>query len=40
VALTKKGLLPGWLTGDKLMAYFIKERAAHRKLLTAMGEIK
>jgi putative tricarboxylic transport membrane protein len=38
--LTKKGLLPGWLTGDKLTSYFVKEREAHRKLLTAMGEIK
>lgn len=38
--LANKGLLPGWLTGEKLQAYFIKERAAHKKLLTAMGEIK
>lgn len=38
--LAKKGLLPGWLTGDKLQAYFLKEKEAHRKLLTAMGEIK
>jgi putative tricarboxylic transport membrane protein len=38
--LTKKGLLPGWLTGDKLTAYFIKEKEAHRKLLVSMGEIK
>jgi tripartite-type tricarboxylate transporter receptor subunit TctC len=38
--LTKKGLLPGWLTGDKLTAYFVKEKEAHRKLLVSMGEIK
>jgi len=38
--LTKKGLLPGWLTGDKLTAYFVKEKEAHRKLLMSMGEIK
>ena len=38
--LTKKGLIPGWLTGKKLNAYFIAEREAHRKLLKAAGEIK
>ena len=38
--LSKKGLLPGWLTGAKLQAYFSAEREAHRTLLTAMGEIK
>ena len=38
--LSKKGLMPGWLTGDKLTAYFLKEREAHRSLLKAMGEIK
>ena len=38
--LSSKGLLPGWLTGEKLNAYFIKEREAHRKILASMGEIK
>ena len=38
--LAKKGLIPGWLTGKKLTAYFVKEREAHRVLLKAMGEIK
>ena len=37
--LSKKGLLPGWLTGDKLTAYFVKEKEAHRNLLVNMGEI-
>jgi putative tricarboxylic transport membrane protein len=37
--LKKKGLIPGWLTGDALTAYFVKEREAHRKLLKAAGEI-
>jgi len=31
--LTKKGLIPGWLTGDKLQAYFLEERSKHAKLL-------
>jgi len=31
--LGKKGLIPGWLTGDKLQAYFLDERAKHAKLL-------
>ncbi|MDD9878230.1 MAG: tripartite tricarboxylate transporter substrate-binding protein [Magnetovibrio sp.] len=31
--LNKKGLIPGWLTGDKLQAYFIAEKAKHAKLL-------
>jgi tripartite-type tricarboxylate transporter receptor subunit TctC len=38
--LTKKGLVPGWLTGKKLTKYFVKEREAHRKLLKDLGEIK
>ncbi len=38
--LTKKGLVPGWLTGKELMAYFVKEREVHRKLLKDLGEIK
>jgi len=38
--LSSKVLLPGWLTGQKLQDYFVKEREAHRALLTAMGEIK
>lgn len=31
--LTKKGLIPGWLTGKKLQAYFLAEKAKHAKLL-------
>jgi tripartite-type tricarboxylate transporter receptor subunit TctC len=38
--LKSKGLIPGWLTGKELTDYFVKEREAHRKLLTAAGEIK
>jgi tripartite-type tricarboxylate transporter receptor subunit TctC len=38
--LKKKGLIPGWMTGDKLTKYFIHERAEHRKLLKNAGEIK
>ena len=38
--LSKKGLLPGWLTGNKLTSYFVKERAAHQKLLKSLGEIQ
>jgi putative tricarboxylic transport membrane protein len=38
--LKTKGLVPGWLTGDKLTAYFVKEREAHKKLLQEAGEIK
>ena len=38
--LGKKGLIPGWLTGDELTKYFVKEREAHNALLKAAGEIK
>ena len=38
--LNKKGLIPGWLTGQALTDYFIAEREAHRKMLMAAGEIK
>jgi len=38
--LSKKGLIPGWLTGAELQKYFLAEREAHRKLLMASGEIK
>ncbi len=38
--MSKKGLIPGWLTGDALTAYFIENREVHRKLLVAAGEIK
>ena len=38
--LSKKGLIPGWLTGDALQSYFISEREAHRTLLKAAGELK
>jgi tripartite-type tricarboxylate transporter receptor subunit TctC len=38
--LSSKGLVPGWLTGDALTAYFVEEREAHRKLLKEAGEIK
>ena len=31
--LAKKGLIPGWLTGDELQSYFVAERAKHAKLL-------
>ena len=31
--IVKKGLIPGWLTGDKLQRYFLAERAKHKKLL-------
>jgi tripartite-type tricarboxylate transporter receptor subunit TctC len=37
--LTKKGLIPGWLTGSALTEYFIAEREAHRQMLKAAGEI-
>jgi putative tricarboxylic transport membrane protein len=38
--LKKKGLIPGWMTGAKLTKYFVEERAAHKKLLKASGDIK
>ena len=38
--LSKKGMIPGWLTGAKLTKYFVAERAAHRKLLKSLGEIQ
>ncbi len=38
--LNKKGLIPGWLTGQALTDYFVEERAAHRDMLKAAGEIK
>ena len=38
--LDKKGLIPGWLTGQALTDYFIEEREAHRILLQEAGEIK
>jgi len=38
--LSSKGLVPGWLTGDALTAYFVEEREAHRKLLKDAGELK
>jgi tripartite-type tricarboxylate transporter receptor subunit TctC len=38
--LSKKGLIPGWLTGSKLQSYFVAERAKHAKLLKSLGEIK
>jgi tripartite-type tricarboxylate transporter receptor subunit TctC len=38
--LKTKGLIPGWLTGDKLTKYFVAEREAHRILLKNAGEIK
>ena len=31
--LNKKGLIPGWLTGQKLQDYFVSERTKHAKLL-------
>ena len=38
--LSKKGLIPGWLTGQALTVYFVEEREAHRRLLKASGDIK
>jgi tripartite-type tricarboxylate transporter receptor subunit TctC len=38
--MKKKGLIPGWLTGDALTAYFVEGREVHRNLLKASGEIK
>ncbi len=38
--LSKKGLIPGWLTGQALTDYFLEEREVHRKLLMEAGEIK
>jgi tripartite-type tricarboxylate transporter receptor subunit TctC len=38
--LSSKGLVPGWLTGEALQAYFIEERAKHATLLKDLGEIK
>ncbi len=38
--MAKKGLLPGWLTGDALTSYFVEEQAKHAVLLKAAGEIK
>ncbi|MAH85176.1 MAG: hypothetical protein CBB68_13090 [Rhodospirillaceae bacterium TMED8] len=32
--LVKKGLIPGWLTGEKLQKYFLEERSKHAKLLS------
>ncbi|MEE2746262.1 MAG: tripartite tricarboxylate transporter substrate-binding protein [Pseudomonadota bacterium] len=31
--LKKKGLIPGWMTGDALTKYFVNEREVHRNLL-------
>lgn len=38
--LVDKGLVPAWLTGEQLTAYFLEEREKHRKLLKTLGEIK
>lgn len=38
--MSKKGLIPGWLTGQALTDYFVREKEVHRKLLKASGEIK
>ncbi|MFC1665986.1 Bug family tripartite tricarboxylate transporter substrate binding protein [Pseudomonadota bacterium] len=38
--MSKKGLIPGWLTGKALTDYFVAEREVHRGLLKASGEIK
>ena len=38
--MKKKGLIPGWLTGDALTAYFVEGRKVHKKLLQESGEIK
>ncbi len=36
----KKSLLGNFMTGDALMAYWKKERAVHKTILTDIGEIK
>ena len=38
--MKKKGLIPGWLTGDALTAYFLEGRDVHKQLLKASGELK
>ncbi len=38
--MKKKGLSPGWLTGDALTSYFVAELEAHRQLLIDSGELK
>lgn len=38
--MTSKGLIPGWLTGKALAEYFVAERAKHKDLLMATGDIK
>ena len=37
---SKKALNRAFLTGNQLTGFFLDEREAHRKLLTALGEIK
>ena len=37
--MEKKGLIPGWLTGDALTAYFLEGREVHKQLLKALGEL-
>lgn len=38
--MQSKGLIPGWLTGKALTDYFVAERAKHKELLMATGELK
>ena len=38
--MKSKGLIPGWLTGDALTAYFLEGRDVHKQLLKASGELK
>ncbi len=38
--MKSKGLIPGWLTGDALTAYFLEGRKVHEGLLKASGELK
>jgi tripartite-type tricarboxylate transporter receptor subunit TctC len=38
--LSSKGLVPGWLTGPELAEYLVREREAHRKLMTDLSALK
>ncbi len=38
--MKSKGLIPGWLTGAALTAYFLEGREVHKQLLKASGELK
>ena len=38
--MTKKSLQGGFITGDILMRYWLKEKAVHKVMLQKMGAIK